>query len=45
MNIGKSPKHSKHEDSGFYWVAVQELKLSYHNPETMLCTIYPDYEN
>ena len=25
------------------WVAVQELKLSYHNPETILFTIYPDF--
>ena len=23
------------------WGAVKELKLSYHNPETMLFTIYP----
>ena len=25
------------------WVAVKELKLSYHNPETMLFSIYPFY--
>ena len=25
------------------WVAVKELKLSYHNPETTLFTIYPYY--
>ena len=23
------------------WVAVKERKLSYHNPETILITIYP----
>ena len=23
------------------WVAVQELKLSYHNPETILFTVFP----
>ena len=23
-----------------FWVAVRELKLSYHNPETILSTIY-----
>ena len=26
---------------GQYRVAVKELKLSYHNPETILFTIYP----
>ena len=25
------------------WVAVKELTLSYHNPETILFTIYPYY--
>ena len=32
---------------GFYsnWAAVQELKSSHHNPETMLFTIYPYYGN
>ena len=24
-----------------YWVAIQELKLSYHNPETVSVTINP----
>ena len=28
-----------------YWVAVKELKLSYHNPKTMLFTIYAYYGN
>ena len=28
-----------------YWVAVQEVKLSYHNPETILCTRYPYFGN
>ena len=27
------------------WVAVKELKLSYHNPKTMVFTIYPCYGN
>ena len=27
------------------WVALQELKLSYHNPETRLFAIYPSYGN
>ena len=26
-----------------YWVAVKELKLSYHNPETILFAAYPSY--
>ena len=25
------------------WVAVKELKLSYHNPKTILLTIHPYY--
>ena len=29
----------------FYWLAVQELKLSCHTPETMLFTMYPYYGN
>ena len=29
----------------FFWVAVKELKLSYHNPEAILVTIYPYYGN
>ena len=24
-----------------YWVAVKEIKFSYHSPETILFTIYP----
>ena len=27
------------------WVAVQELTLSYQNPESILFTIYPCYGN
>ena len=27
------------------WVAVEDLKLSYHNSETTLFTIYPSHEN
>ena len=27
--------------SALFWVAAKELKLSYHNPETMLLTTYP----
>ena len=27
----------------YIWVAVKELKLSYHNPKTILFTIYPYY--
>ena len=27
------------------WVAVRELKLSYHNKETLSSTIYPCYGN
>ena len=29
----------------FAWVAVKELKLSYHNPETILLTMHPEYGN
>ena len=28
-----------------YWVAVKELKLSYHNSDTILFTVYPYYGN
>ena len=28
-----------------FWVAVKEFSLSYHNPETMLFTIYPYHGN
>ena len=28
-----------------YWVAVKELKLSYHIGETLLVTIYTHYGN
>ena len=28
-----------------FWLAVQELKLSYHNSDTMLYTIWPYYGN
>ena len=28
-----------------YWVAVKKLKLSCHNPETILCGVYPYYGN
>ena len=31
--------------TGFYSVAAKELKLSYHNPETILFTMYPYYGN
>ena len=27
------------------WVAVRELKLSYHDPETIVFTIHPEYGN
>ena len=30
---------------GLYLVAVKELKLSCHNKETLLFTIYPSYGN
>ena len=29
------------ETSGYYWVAVKELKLSYPNSKTTLFAIYP----
>ena len=28
-----------------FWVAVKELKLSYHSPETILFAVYPYYGN
>ena len=31
--------------SGFHWVAVKELKLSYYIGETLLFTIYTHYGN
>ena len=39
------PRGSKYPILEVYWVAVQELKLSYHDPETILFTIYPYYGN
>ena len=29
----------------FGWVAFEELKLSYHNPETILLAVYPYHSN
>ena len=37
---GLLPGSASH-DSGSVWVAARELKLSYHNPETILSTIHP----
>ena len=31
--------------SGFYWVAVKELTLSYYIGETLLLTLYTHYGN
>ena len=28
-----------------YWLAVEELNVSYHDPETISVTIYPYYGN
>ena len=34
------PPPDSHDDC-VDWVAVKELKLSYHNPDTILFVIYP----
>ena len=34
-----------HRNRAFFWVAVKELKLRYHNSETILVTIYAYYGN
>ena len=31
--------------SSYDWVAAKELNLSYHNPEAILFTMYPQYGN
>ena len=31
--------------SAFYWVAVKEFKLSHHNSDAILFTIYPHHGN
>ena len=40
-----NPHLDPKEKHAHYWVAVKELELSYHNPETRLFTIYPEYGN
>ena len=39
MDVGFCTRISIH------WVAVKELNLMYHDPETMLYIIYPSYGN
>ena len=29
----------------FTWVAVKELELNFYSKETLLCAIYPYYDN
>ena len=41
----REPLPGSLQSSSFFWVAVKELDLSYHNPKTILFTIYPSYGN
>ena len=41
-NFWRDPLQGEGPD---YWVAVKELKLNYHNSETLLFTDYPYYGN
>ena len=36
---------NKEPDQRLFWVALKELKLSYHNPKTVLFTTCPYYGN
>ena len=31
------------QSSNHFWIAAKELKVSYHNPEILLFTVYPNY--
>ena len=45
MRQGLSPVKGTPAITAFIWVSVEEFKLTYHNPETPLFTMYPNYGN
>ena len=39
------PLCQKKKEFGYFWLVVEEVELDYHNSESILLTIYPQYGN